>query len=288
MPRLRNRTTIAFVLSISLVILIFFKIKPDLHAHFEVDNGDSSVRQLQREVNQNDGHQYMLEKQNFQYKDSKNEVQKVEEKNDMVHGDYEEDEDDKGWNFWNPMKKSNENDDTCRKRQTIKRLKSMSKSMGKSFVARIPIFLEQSLLQSADIQEFKVPFGVYGAESNFSDALQLLSNSALPVEVTNISCARCVIVGSGSVIKNTGLGPNIDKYDVVIRVNGGPVYSYESDVGTRTTIRISHPEGAPAKLDDYDPNAIFVLVAFKPVDLQWATLVATHDKVDLTVSVYNI
>lgn len=49
---------------------------------------------------------------------------------------------------------------------------------------------------------------------------------------------NCAVVGSSGVLTNKGLGPEIDRHDIVIRFNLAPILGYESDVGSRTDIRM--------------------------------------------------
>ena len=47
----------------------------------------------------------------------------------------------------------------------------------------------------------------------------------------------CAVVGSSGILKGSGNGAEIDKHDVVLRMNLAPVAGYEADVGSRTDIR---------------------------------------------------
>lgn len=48
----------------------------------------------------------------------------------------------------------------------------------------------------------------------------------------------CAVVGNSGILAGRGLGPEVDRHDVVIRFNFAPVSGYEDDVGTRTGVRI--------------------------------------------------
>lgn len=41
------------------------------------------------------------------------------------------------------------------------------------------------------------------------------------------------------------------------------------DVGNRTSIRMSYPEGTPHYWVDTDPHTLFVSVVYKSVDISW-------------------
>lgn len=52
-------------------------------------------------------------------------------------------------------------------------------------------------------------------------------------------------------------------------MNSGPLGEFSGDVGRRTTLRMSYPEGTPLHWDDQDPNVVFVALAYKGVDISW-------------------
>lgn len=56
---------------------------------------------------------------------------------------------------------------------------------------------------------------------------------------------------------------------VCFRLNEAPVKGFEKDVGSKTTMRITYPEGAIQKTDRYESQSLFVLSAFKALDFKW-------------------
>ncbi|KAL0190276.1 hypothetical protein M9458_012974, partial [Cirrhinus mrigala] len=52
-------------------------------------------------------------------------------------------------------------------------------------------------------------------------------------------------------------------------LNEAPIFGFEKDVGTKTTMRITYPEGAIQKTERYEKSSLFVLSAFKPMDFKW-------------------
>ncbi|EMP34104.1 Type 2 lactosamine alpha-2,3-sialyltransferase [Chelonia mydas] len=90
---------------------------------------------------------------------------------------------------------------------------------------------------------------------------------------------RCVVVGNGGVLRNKTLGEKIDSYDVVIRMNNGPVIGYEEDVGRRTTFRLFYPESIFSDPINYDPNTTVILLVFKPHDLKWLWNILSGHKI---------
>ncbi|CAI9601691.1 unnamed protein product [Staurois parvus] len=111
-------------------------------------------------------------------------------------------------------------------------------------------------------------------------ALKKLPKCDLPDEIRNISCKKCVVVGNGGVLRNSTLGKKIDSYDVIIRMNDGPVLGYEDDVGERTTFRLCYPESIFSDSLHYDPNTTVVLMMFKQHDVKWLYSVLLHKTVN--------
>lgn len=58
-------------------------------------------------------------------------------------------------------------------------------------------------------------------------------------------------------------------------MNNAPVFGFERDAGSRTTIRMMYPEGAPDSSREYEGTVIVALVVFKSIDLKWLTSVIT-------------
>ncbi|XP_021255339.1 type 2 lactosamine alpha-2,3-sialyltransferase isoform X4 [Numida meleagris] len=117
--------------------------------------------------------------------------------------------------------------------------------------------------------KFELPYGIKRAEQFFRLALSRLQNCGLSNKEDSVACQRCVVVGNGGVLRNKTLGGKIDSYDVIIRMNNGPVIGYEEDVGRRTTFRLSYPESIFSDPIHYDPNTTVVIIVFKPRDLKW-------------------
>ncbi|XP_051006054.1 type 2 lactosamine alpha-2,3-sialyltransferase [Acomys russatus] len=116
---------------------------------------------------------------------------------------------------------------------------------------------------------FVLPYGIKATEGYFRFALSNLPNCELFNEFDKQPCKRCVVVGNGGVLKNKTLGATIDSYDVVIRMNNGPVLGHEEEVGRRTTFRLFYPESVFSDPTHNDPNTTAVLIVFKPQDLRW-------------------
>ncbi|XP_054240116.1 type 2 lactosamine alpha-2,3-sialyltransferase [Indicator indicator] len=127
--------------------------------------------------------------------------------------------------------------------------------------------------------KFELPYGIKRAEQFFRLALSRLQNCGLSDQDDSIACRRCVVVGNGGVLRNKTLGEKIDSYDVIIRMNNGPVIGYEEDVGRRTTFRLSYPESIFSDPIHYDPNTTVVIIVFKPRDLKWLWEILSGQKI---------
>ena len=62
------------------------------------------------------------------------------------------------------------------------------------------------------------------------------------------------------------------------RLNEAPVFGYDKDVGSKTTIRITYPEGAIQKPESYEKDSLFVFSAFKPLDFKWLKQMVFKEK----------
>ncbi|XP_008320098.1 ST3 beta-galactoside alpha-2,3-sialyltransferase 7 [Cynoglossus semilaevis] len=158
----------------------------------------------------------------------------------------------------------------CQPRWCLDHLKSLSCSSG---LMDIPVFVQQDRRVSWDLSP---PLGLQGSEEHLALALASLPQHGLPPSLRREgSCRRCMVVGNGGVLHGSHLGSHIDQYDVIIRLNNAPVHGFEKDVGSRTTIRLIYPEGAPHVAKDYSRTSMVALVVFKSLDLDWLTSVIT-------------
>lgn len=127
--------------------------------------------------------------------------------------------------------------------------------------------------------KFDLPYGIRTSAEYFRLALSKLQSCDLFDEFDNVPCKRCVVVGNGGVLKNKTLGERIDSYDVIIRMNNGPVLGHEEEVGRRTTFRLFYPESVFSDPKHNDPNTTAILTAFKPHDLKWLWELLTGGKI---------
>ncbi|XP_047209901.1 lactosylceramide alpha-2,3-sialyltransferase isoform X2 [Girardinichthys multiradiatus] len=127
------------------------------------------------------------------------------------------------------------------------------------------------------------PFGFKGLNVKVQELLKLLpapDSGTLPENVSG-KCQRCVVIGNGGILKGLELGQLIDRFDTIIRLNSGPLGEFSTDVGNRTSIRMSYPEGTPLHWADTDPHVVFVAVVYKTVDLSWISAMIKKLRVPL-------
>ncbi|KAF4797096.1 Type 2 lactosamine alpha-2,3-sialyltransferase [Turdus rufiventris] len=141
------------------------------------------------------------------------------------------------------------------------------------------MFLDDSFRKWARIKDFVPPFGIKGQDNLIKAILSATKDYRLTPALDSLSCRRCVIVGNGGVLVNKSLGLKIDDYDVVIRLNSAPVKGFEKDVGGKTTLRITYPEGAIQKMEQYEKDSLFVLAGFKWQDFKWLKYIVYKEKV---------
>ncbi|XP_051567367.1 ST3 beta-galactoside alpha-2,3-sialyltransferase 3a isoform X2 [Myxocyprinus asiaticus] len=132
-----------------------------------------------------------------------------------------------------------------------------------------PMFLDPNFKRLSRISSYPPPFGVRTQEKIIDVILAATKRYLLDPELDSLSCKRCIIIGNGGILFNKSLGSKIDEYDVVVRLNEAPVSGFEKDVGSKTTMRITYPEGAIQKPEHYEKDSLFVFSAFKPMDFKW-------------------
>ncbi|XP_065265189.1 CMP-N-acetylneuraminate-beta-1,4-galactoside alpha-2,3-sialyltransferase isoform X3 [Emys orbicularis] len=147
-----------------------------------------------------------------------------------------------------------------------------------------PMFLDDSFKKWARIRDFVPPFGIKGQDNLIKAILSATKEYRLTPALDSLSCRRCIIVGNGGVLANKSLGLKIDDYDVVVRLNSAPVKGFEKDVGGKTTLRITYPEGAIQKLEQYEKDSFFVLAGFKWQDFKWLKYIVYKEKVEAAFS----
>ncbi|KAM9280768.1 CMP-N-acetylneuraminate-beta-1,4-galactoside alpha-2,3-sialyltransferase isoform 4-T4 [Cariama cristata] len=149
----------------------------------------------------------------------------------------------------------------------------------KLFSKPAPMFLDDSFRKWARIRDFVPPFGIKGQDNLIKAILSATKDYHLTPALDSLSCRRCIIVGNGGVLANKSLGLKIDDYDVVVRLNSAPVKGFEKDVGGKTTLRITYPEGAIQKMEQYEKDSLFVLAGFKWQDFKWLKYIVYKEKV---------
>uniref|UniRef100_A0A8C9IIF2 CMP-N-acetylneuraminate-beta-1,4-galactoside alpha-2,3-sialyltransferase n=1 Tax=Piliocolobus tephrosceles TaxID=591936 RepID=A0A8C9IIF2_9PRIM len=142
-----------------------------------------------------------------------------------------------------------------------------------------PMFLDDSFRKWARIREFVPPFGIKGQDNLIKAILSATKEYRLTPALDSLRCRRCIIVGNGGVLANKSLGSRIDDYDIVVRLNSAPVKGFEKDVGSKTTLRITYPEGAMQRPEQYERDSLFVLAGFKWQDFKWLKYIVYKERV---------
>ena len=86
---------------------------------------------------------------------------------------------------------------------------------------------------------------------------------------------RCAVVGSSGYLHGSGLGPQIDAYDAVFRMNDAPTAGFEADVGSRTTFRVLYAESARPRGGGFGGEHL-LFAALKPADVAYLAHVLLH------------
>uniref|UniRef100_A0A2I2ZQE5 CMP-N-acetylneuraminate-beta-1,4-galactoside alpha-2,3-sialyltransferase n=1 Tax=Gorilla gorilla gorilla TaxID=9595 RepID=A0A2I2ZQE5_GORGO len=149
----------------------------------------------------------------------------------------------------------------------------------KLFSKPAPMFLDDSFRKWARIREFVPPFGIKGQDNLIKAILSVTKEYRLTPALDSLRCRRCIIVGNGGVLANKSLGSRIDNYDIVVRLNSAPVKGFEKDVGSKTTLRITYPEGAMQRPEQYERDSLFVLAGFKWQDFKWLKYIVYKERV---------
>ncbi|KAI7790135.1 ganglioside GM3 synthase [Triplophysa rosa] len=140
-------------------------------------------------------------------------------------------------------------------------------------------FLYKNTVLNEEIFKYPPPFGFLGMQKNLKEVLKLLPSSE--ESSGGRECRRCVVVGNGGILKGLGLGPLLNQFSVIIRLNSGPVQDFIADVGNRTSIRMTYPEGCPKVWEDTDSDLKFVAVIYKSVDFHWLRAMITETAISL-------
>jgi hypothetical protein len=94
------------------------------------------------------------------------------------------------------------------------------------------------------------------------------------------------VVGNGGILSRQQLGPTIDSYDVVIRLNSAPTFGYEAQVGRKTHVRIVYPESADIPHMDKEDfsETTFVVAMHSPNSIvAWLEAVLSNSSLDKDV-----
>nr|XP_020652728.1 lactosylceramide alpha-2,3-sialyltransferase isoform X1 [Pogona vitticeps] len=147
-------------------------------------------------------------------------------------------------------------------------------------------FIRKDVNTQQDVFKYEPPFGFNKFSEKLQELLERLPEYDLPEDLQSKPCRRCIVIGSGGVLRGLELGYALNQFDIVIRLNNAPVQGYADDVGNKTTIRMTYPEGAPLSQHEYYPNGLFVAVLFKSVDFGWIQAMVKNETLPLWMRLF--
>ncbi|XP_038608452.1 lactosylceramide alpha-2,3-sialyltransferase isoform X1 [Tachyglossus aculeatus] len=164
--------------------------------------------------------------------------------------------------------------------------KGMDRLFKEKYSLGLSPFVKQNSEENEAAYQYDPPFGFRKFSRKLQNLLELLPEHDLPEHLKTKSCKRCIVLGSGGILHGLGLGPTLNQFDIVIRLNNAPVQGYADHVGNKTTIRMTYPEGAPLSDHEYYSNGLFVAVLFKSVDFNWLQAMVKNESVPLWVRLF--
>ncbi|XP_066505542.1 lactosylceramide alpha-2,3-sialyltransferase isoform X2 [Hoplias malabaricus] len=169
----------------------------------------------------------------------------------------------------------------CRPSFTRKKLETMYPT---SATVAEPFLKKNSNLTEL-MFKYPPPFGFLDMQHKIKEVLNLLPMPSSE-KIGGHGCRRCVVIGNGGILRGLELGTLLNNFNIVLRLNSGPVKDFSRDVGNRTTFRMSYPEGSPKLWEDVDPELQFVAVVYKSVDFSWLHAMITGTRISLWDKVF--
>ncbi|XP_008304044.1 alpha-N-acetyl-neuraminyl-2,3-beta-galactosyl-1,3-N-acetyl-galactosaminide alpha-2,6-sialyltransferase isoform X1 [Stegastes partitus] len=83
------------------------------------------------------------------------------------------------------------------------------------------------------------------ARSSGLQGYRRISRGRVEQQLLNKHCNQCALVSSSGQMLGAGVGEEIDKTACVIRMNNAPTRGFETDVGSRTSVRVVSHTSAP-------------------------------------------
>ncbi|XP_030046924.1 lactosylceramide alpha-2,3-sialyltransferase [Microcaecilia unicolor] len=164
--------------------------------------------------------------------------------------------------------------------------KVMNRLFNKKYSTNLPPFVTRTAVVNESVFKHRPPFGFHNYLSKLQKLLELMPEYSLPEELKSKHCKRCVVIGNGGILHGLQLGHILDQYDIAIRLNNAPIHGFSRDVGNKTTVRMTYPEGAPLSNHDYHHVDLFVAVLFKSVDFSWLQAVLKNESLPIWIRVF--
>lgn len=164
--------------------------------------------------------------------------------------------------------------------------KVMSKLFEKNYSTNLPPFIRPAAVANASLFKYSPPFGFRNYLSDLQDLLEWMPEYDLPEDLKSKHCKRCVVIGNGGILHGLQLGYILNQFDIAIRLNNAPVRGYSKDVGNKTTIRMTYPEGAQLSKHDYLHIDLFVAILFKSVDFSWLQAMLKDESLPIWIRIF--
>lgn len=157
----------------------------------------------------------------------------------------------------------------------------MYRLFSEKYSANLASFMSEGPHLNESAFKYGPPFGFHKYTDDVRSLLKLMPDKDLPEPLKSKTCKRCMVVGNGGILHGLQMGHAVDQYDIVIRLNSAPVHGFTKDVGNKTTIRMTYPEGAPSSEQEYHHNGLFVAVFFKSVDFRWLQAMLKNESLSM-------
>lgn len=93
----------------------------------------------------------------------------------------------------------------------------MDRLFAEKYSVNIFPFVREDINRHEAVFKYKPPFGFHKNSDKLQNLLKLLPEYDLPENLKSKHCKRCVVVGSGGILRGLELGHVLNEFDIVIR-----------------------------------------------------------------------